>query len=118
MFETRNAYEARMKRRSNILRSNANLVKLIREYRKLKTRGSIHYLGMERNIVSNARKLLSNHGINPNRGLRLTKNSSNSVPYHSRYILNKILRAVPNNHNRYVYVNNPNGTKSMGRKNN
>ena len=128
LFETRRGYNARMKRRSNILKSNAALMKLIKEYRTLENRSkrANSYFNknaifqitmpMEYNIIYRTRKLLSNHGINPNRNL----NPSWGPPYKMK----KILAAVPNTRSpyrtpppKYVYVNNPNGSKAVGVRN-
>jgi hypothetical protein len=127
LFETRHQYNERMKRRSNLLTSNANLVKLIKEYRNLENkfkRGIKHLPYQNRNrlyktarntgyaIVNRAQKRMS-HGANTRRNYFPLNNS-----YYRR--LSKILAAVPNTRNRRVtnapkhaFVHQPNGNMGL-----
>jgi hypothetical protein len=127
LFETRRAYNARMKRRSNLLTSNANIVKLIKEYRNLQNQINRWIPASNRSrlyqtsrntryaLVKRADKLISNSGVNAQRNFPLNNS------FHIR--LRKILAAVPNTRNRkvrtpkYVLVNQPNGNKGLGRVN-
>jgi len=128
LFETRQAYNTRMKKRSSILKSNANLVKLIKEYRntypnvnkRLSLRAHVrkpNFLTpkIETNIHRRALKVLKNHGVNAQRNFNF------NAGFYKR--LQKILAAVPNTRNhrvttpKYVRVNQPNGNVGLGRIN-
>ena len=128
LFETHRAYNARMKRRSNLFTSNANLVKLINEYRNLRNQINRGIPASNRNrlyktsrntkyaLVKRAEKRISDSGVNARRNFPLNNS------FHIR--LRKILAAVPNTRSpyrtpppKYVYVNNPNGSKAVGVRN-
>jgi hypothetical protein len=133
LFETSRKYNERMKRRSNLLMSNAKLVKLINDYRNLhnKIKAGIHDLpvpnqrrlftqshNMRHAIVNRAQQRMSNHGANTRR---------NYFPIHNSVWVKvtKILAAVPNTRRlrpprtptKIVLVRQPNGNIGLGRKN-
>jgi aspartate oxidase len=129
LFETRRNYNERMKRRSNLLTSNAKLRKLINDYRNLQNRikkgiyhlpnrNNIHQKSrnMSNAIVKNAQTLISSKGANARHNFPF-----NNSPWRK---LNKILAAVPNTRPirhippkppKYVLVNQPNGNIGLGR---
>lgn len=98
LFESERAYVARMQKRRNMIRKNAELVRLIRTYRNSRNTVSKHQLiGRASYVLPNLARLPGNN------------------------LLLKVLTAFPKSLNartpRYVVVNQPNSSKAVGRKN-
>jgi hypothetical protein len=106
-FESERAYVARMQKRRNMIKNNAELVRLIRAYRNSMNKRRPSYQGLmnrfqiEKELVKRAKYILKN---------------LENVP--SNRVLMKVLMMYPKSLNtrmpRYVLVNQPNRTKALG----
>lgn len=97
-FESERAYVARMQKRRNMIKNNAELVRLIRAYRN-----GLNRLKAQQELVRRARYVLQNLANLP-----------------GNKVLMKVLMAYPKSLNarmpRYVVVNQPNNSKTLATK--